>query len=349
MELSARAETLLKALIERYILDGEPVGSRTLSRHPGLDWSPATIRNIMADLEELGLIRAPHASAGRVPTALGYRFFVDGLLTMTQISSEDARRLETGMSGDPEPERILESASRLLSEVTRLAGVVTVPAEESVTLRQVEFLKLSPGRVLFILVTSDGRVLNRVIESRRFYSDAALTSAANYFNATYAGLALSSVKQALVAGMEADSDAIATEVRAATEMARSALSRSDDSRPDYFLSGGENLLSIPDLGDIETLRRLFTAFNAKRDLLFLLDAGMHATGVQIFIGQESGYAGFESCAVVTAPYQVNGRVVGTLGVIGPTRMRYERVIPIVDVTSRILGSALSNATRDSGG
>src|SRR3990172_559836 len=184
MELTPRAEILLKALIERYILDGEPVGSRTLSRQPGLDWSPATIRNVMADLEELGLIHAPHTSAGRVPTALGYRLFVNSLLTVSPMSNEDVRRLQSGLRSEHEPERILESASRLLSEVTRLAGGGTPPAEEEAALRQVEFLKLLPGRVLFILVTSDGRVLNRVIESRRACSDAELTAAANYFNAT---------------------------------------------------------------------------------------------------------------------------------------------------------------------
>lgn len=340
MELTPRAEILLKALIERYILDGEPVGSRTLSRQPGLDWSPATIRNVMADLEELGLIHAPHTSAGRVPTALGYRLFVNSLLTVSPMSNEDVRRLQSGLRSEHEPERILESASRLLSEVTRLAGVVTLPAEEEAALRQVEFLKLSPGRVLFILVTSDGRVLNRVIESRRAGSDAELTAAANYFNATYSGMTLAAVRRELVAAMEADSDAIATEVRAALDMARRGLSERSGAGTGVYLSGETNLLNLPDLGDIEGMRRLFAAFSAKRDLLFLLDAGMRSSGVQIFIGEESGYRAFESCAVVTAPYQVNGRVVGTLGVIGPTRMHYEQVIPIVDVTSRILGNAL---------
>jgi heat-inducible transcriptional repressor len=340
MELTPRAEILLKALIERYILDGEPIGSRTLSRQPGLDWSPATIRNVMADLEELGLIHAPHTSAGRVPTVLGYRLFVNSLLTVSPMSNDDVRRLQSGLRSEHEPERILESASRLLSEVTRLAGVVTLPAEEEIALRQVEFLKLSPGRVLFILVTSDGRVLNRVIESRRACSDAELTAAANYFNATYSGKTLAAVRRELVAAMEADSDAIAGEVRAALDLARRALAERGDAGTGVFLSGESNLLNLPDLGDLESMRRLFAAFSAKRDLLFLLDAGMRSSGVQIFIGEESGYQAFESCAVVTAPYQVNGRVVGTLGVIGPTRMHYEQVIPIVDVTSRILGNAL---------
>jgi heat-inducible transcriptional repressor len=341
MALNPRAEILLKALIERYISDGQPVGSRTLAKDLGNELSPATIRNVMADLEELGLIRSPHTSAGRVPTPLGYRVFVDTLLKVQPLDLSQVQRLEGELSAAPDPSQLVESASSLLSQVTRMAGVVMVPRQEQTELRQIEFLQLSANRVLAILVTRDGRVHNRVIITERRYSAAELVEASNYFNDTYAGRSLAEVKQVLLAAMQQDSDAMQQAMRTAMAMARQMFTDDREEGPDLVVSGESNLLDVPELGDVRKLRLLFNAFNTKRDLLHLLDQCLRSTGVQIFIGDESGYQALEECSVVAAPYRVDGRIVGMLGVVGPTRMPYERVIPLVDVTARLLGGALS--------
>jgi heat-inducible transcriptional repressor len=341
MALNPRAEILLKALIERYISDGQPVGSRTLARDLGNELSPATIRNVMADLEELGLIQSPHTSAGRIPTALGYRVFVDTLLKVRPIDASELRRLEGELSSAPDPQQLMEAASSLLSQVTRLAGVVMLPRQEQAAVRQIEFLQLSANRVLAILVTQEGRVHNRVIVTDRTYSPAELVEAANFFNDQYAGRFLSEVKQVLLAAMQQDSDAMQRAMRTAMTMARHMFTDEDSQGAEIVVSGESNLLEVPELGDVRKLRRLFDTFNTKRDLLHLLDQCLRTNGVQIFIGGESGYQAFEECSVVASPYQVGGRIVGMLGVIGPTRMSYEHVIPIVDVTARLLGGALS--------
>lgn len=341
MALNPRAEILLKALIERYISDGQPVGSRTLAKDLGNELSPATIRNVMADLEELGLIRSPHTSAGRVPTPLGYRIFVDTLLKVQPLDLSQVQRLEGELSTAPDPGHLVESASSLLSHVTRMAGVVMVPRQEQTELRQIEFLQLSANRVLAILVTRDGRVHNRVIITERRYSAAELVEAANYFNDTYTGRSLAEVKQVLLAAMQQDSDAMQQAMRTAMAMARQMFTDDREEGPELVVSGESNLLDVPELGDVRKLRLLFNAFNTKRDLLHLLDQCLRSTGVQIFIGEESGYQALEECSVVAAPYRVDGRIVGMLGVVGPTRMPYEHVIPLVDVTARLLGGALS--------
>lgn len=344
--LTPRAEILLKTLIERYIIDGEPVGSRTLSRQSGLDLSPATIRNVMSDLEEMGLIQSPHTSAGRVPTALGYRVFVDTLLKVRPLELEDVRRLGVELDRHGNPQQILESASNLLSQVTKLAGIVMVPRQRNAAFRQLEFLTLSSNRVLVILITDDGRVDNRVIHPDKHYSPAELVEAANYFNQTYAGKSLEDVKHILLKEMEKDTDALQKQMSTALDMARRLFAESSEtSEDDLVVSGESNLLNVPELGDIEKLRSLFDAFTTKRDLLHLLDQSMRASGMQIFIGGESGYKALEDCSVVTAPYQADGRIVGTLGVIGPTRMSYDQVIPIVDVTARLLSGVLSGDQR----
>jgi len=341
MALSHRAELLLKALIERYISDGQPVGSRTLSKDLGNELSPATIRNVMADLEELGLIQSPHTSAGRVPTALGYRVFVDTLLKVRPLEADEVRRLEGSLGVAPDPGQLAESASSLLSQLTRMAGVVMVPRQEQTAIRQIEFLQLSSNRVLAILVTLDGRVHNRVIVTDRAYSPAELVEAANFFNESYAGRYLDEVKQVLLTAMQQDSDAMQQAMRTAMVMARHMFADDDAQGPELVVSGESNLLDVPELGDVRKLRRLFETFNTKRDLLHLLDQCLRSSGVQIFIGGESGYSALEECSVVAAPYQVEGRVVGMLGVVGPTRMPYEHVIPIVDITARLLGGVLS--------
>jgi len=341
MALNPRAELLLKALIERYISDGQPVGSRTLAKDLGNELSPATIRNVMADLEELGLIQSPHTSAGRIPTALGYRVFVDTLIKVRPLDITELRRLEGELSAAPDPQQMMESASTLLSQITRLAGVVVLPRQEQTAIRQIEFLQLSANRVLAILITQEGRVHNRVIVTERSYSPSELVEAANYFNDLYAGRFLSEVKQVLLAAMQQDSETMQRAMRTAMIMARHMFAEDDRESADIVVSGESNLLDVPELGDVRKLRRLFDTFNTKRDLLHLLDQCLRTNGVQIFIGGESGYQAFEECSVVASPYSVDGRIVGMLGVIGPTRMSYEQVIPIVDVTARLLGGALS--------
>jgi len=340
--LNARAEILLRTLIERYIADGQPVGSRVLSRHAGLDLSPATVRNVMADLEEMGLVVSPHTSAGRVPTQKGYRMFVDSLLKVRPLDSGALRRLKEELAGVHDPQHLIGAASQILSEVSKLAGIVMVPRrEEYATFRHLDFVSLSGQRVLVILVTEDGAVQNCLIQTDREYRPAELVEAANCFNDLYAGLMLNEVRRRIVSDMQSESDAMQRMMRLALSMANQALTAEPDEGETLVVRGESNLMGFPDLGDVNKLRRLFDAFNTKRDLLHLLDASMRAGGITIFIGAESGYEAFEDCSLVTAPYSADGHVVGTLGVIGPTRIPYEKVIPIVDITSRLLSAALS--------
>lgn len=342
--LNTRAELLLKMLIERYIADGQPVGSRTLARQAGLDISPATVRNVMSDLEELGFVRSPHTSAGRVPTSAAYRLFVDTMLKVRPLDSREILKLEGELSADQDPQQLIENASHLLSEISKLAGIVLLPRrDEQVAFRHIDFISLSGRRILVILVTQDGHVHNRIISGDREYSASELTQAANYFNETYAGKLLSVVKQTLISEMQQASADLQRVMGLAMEMARKALAQDKerDDNDELVVSGESNLMGIPDLGDVQKLRKLFDAFNTKRDLLHLLDQSMRVSGMKIFIGSESGYSALEDCSVVTAPYSVDQQIVGTLGVIGPTRMPYEHVIPIVDLTARLLSAALS--------
>jgi len=342
-ELSDRARHLLKVLVERYIQDGQPVGSRTLSKSPGLDLSPATIRNVMADLEEMGLVVAPHTSAGRVPTPKGIRLFVDALLKVQPMSDAEIRRLQAEMdairSGDGD---IVGSASTLLSALTRMAGVVTVPRRTRVALRQVEFLPLSEQRILAILVIDEKEVQNRILHVDRDYSQEELREAANYLNEEFAGQSLASVREKLLAEL-ADTRATMNDMmQGAISMARQAFETVDDPEQSYVLAGETNLMQFAELSNIERLRGLFEAFARQRDILHLLDRCVAAESLQIFIGEESGYQILDDVSVVASPYSVGDEVVGVLGVIGPTRMAYDRIIPIVDVTARLLGSALNS-------
>jgi heat-inducible transcriptional repressor len=344
MPLSARAEQLLKTLIERYIADGQPVGSRTLARASGMELSPATIRNVLADLEEAGLIAAPHTSAGRVPTQRGYRLFVDTLLQVRPLTAAEVRKLRGELDPAQDPHHLLECASQTLSEVSRLAGIVMVPRrDEQVAFRHLDFVTLSGRRLLVILVTQDGQVHNRVISADRDYSASELEQAANYFNASYAGVSVSDVKRALVQDMRQASDDLQRVMQLAVTMAQQAFAGDDEAAAELVVRGESNLMEFPDLSDIRKLRRLFEAFNTKRDLLHLLDRSLRAGGIKIFIGAESGHEALKDCSIITAPYSVDGQVVGTLGVIGPTRLAYEHVIPIVDITARLLSSALSGS------
>jgi heat-inducible transcriptional repressor len=335
--LTDRARILLKTLVERYIAEGEPVGSRTLSRHSGLDLSPASIRNIMSDLEEMGLVASPHTSAGRVPTPRGYRFFVDTLLTIRPIDHLALGQLEKQLAPD-DPHKLLSAASTLLSDLTHFAGLVMTP-KRNPSFRQVEFLNLSEKRVLLIIVTQEGEVENRVLLTDRPYSQSQLTESANYFNRHFAGRTFDQVRLALkeeLGNMQQDIQALMT---AAVNAGTEAL---EGQRETVVVSGSHHLLNVEDrAANMQNLRRLFDAFEQKTSLLALLEQSRAAHGVQIFIGGESDTLPLDEFSLVTAPYEVDGQVVGTLGVVGPTRMAYERVIPIVDITARLLSNALS--------
>jgi heat-inducible transcriptional repressor len=334
---SERAQLLLKMLVERYIADGQPVGSRALSRFSGLDLSPASIRNVMADLEEMGFIASPHTSAGRVPTVRGYRFFVDTLLTLKPLDTVEISHLEEQLHPD-NTQKLVASASQILSDLTRFAGVVVTPRRSS-GFRHIEFLSLSNKRILLILVTPDGDVQNRIIFTERAYSPAELVEAGNILNQNYAGLTFEDVKQRVREELKQLHEDMTRLMTAALDAGSQAASESAE---EVVISGEGNLLSVDELSsNMASLRRLFDMFDRKTTLLRLLDISAHAHGVQIFIGGESGLMPLDECSVVTAPYQADGKVVGTVGVIGPTRMAYERVIPIVDVTAKLLSSALS--------
>ena len=331
--LDDRAKLLLKALVERYIADGQPVGSRTLSKASGLELSPATIRNVMADLEDLGLIVSPHTSAGRVPTARGYRLFVDTMLTVQR------NQLIAPELAPEQPQKVIANAAQLLSNLSQFVGVVMAPRRTSV-FRHIEFLRLSERRLLVIIVSPEGDVQNRVIFTDVDYAPDQLVEAANVLNAHYAGLAMEQVRERLKTEVERLRGEVAGLMQAAVSVGSEALSQAQD---EVVISGERNLLSVSDFaGDMHNLRRAFDLFEQKTQLLRLLDVSSQAEGVRIFIGGESQVVPFEDLSVVSAPYEVDGQVVGTLGVIGPTRMPYDRMIEIVDITSKLVTNALSH-------
>jgi heat-inducible transcriptional repressor len=336
-----RAQHLLRVLIQRYIRDGAPVGSRTLSKDSGLDLSPATIRNVMSDLEEMGLVSAPHTSAGRIPTPRGYRLFVDTLVRFRPPKRPDVRRLESQLQRSADDTKaLLNKASAMLSEVTSLAGIVTVPKGAQATLRQIEFLPLSEHRILAILVINDREVQNRILHTDRDYSSSELQQAANFINDHYAGRNLDNVRKRILADLDETRHSMNQAMHDIIAVAQSAVAGAANKDASFVMAGETNLMGIEELSDLETLRRLFDAFAEKQKILDLLDRSITADGVQVFIGEESGYKILDDCSVVTAPYHVDDDTIGVLGVIGPTRMRYDRVVPIVDITARLLGSAL---------
>jgi len=334
--LSSRAKILLKTLMEIYLGDGQPVGSRTLSKRCGLDVSPATIRNIMADLEDLGLVTSPHTSAGRVPTPQGYRIFIDTLLTVQPLEQEDLQQLKQFLHPD-DPHRLITSASQLLSELTRFAAVVMKPRRNP-AFRQVEFIKLSKQRILLIIIATDGNVQNRILLTDKEYSESELTQAANFFNQHYAGHTFEQVRRKIYAEMKKLRHDMTALMTKALDASRDALENQQD---DYVLFGEHKLLQNALLSNISILRKLFDLFEEKNLLLRLLDHSQNAEGIKIFIGGESSQMPMSEYSIITAPYEVDGAVAGTLGVIGPTCMAYNRVIPIVDITAKMLSSALS--------
>lgn len=337
--LDPRAAELLKLLVERYIHDGLPVGSRTLSRMAGLGLSPATIRNVMADLDEMGFVASPHTSAGRIPTTRGYRYFVDALLAPEALSeAEHDQIVEDLVPGDRSVPDMVQAASNLLSRMTQMAGVVTVPRRNLAILRRIEFLPLSGNRVLAILVVNQREVQNRVLHTERPYGADELSRYANLLNEHFAGSDLINLRQALANDAGDTQARINQMLREAAAMAARAMGDSGGS--DYVVAGGPNLMGFQELADVNRLRGLFDALDRKRDLLSLFDQCLQADGLQIFIGDESGYRVLDECSVVTTPYYVDGQVAGVLGVIGPTRMSYSRIIPLVQQTARALSAGL---------
>ena len=336
--LDDRARTLLKTLIERYIAEGQPVGSRALSKYSCLDLSAATVRNVMADLEDIGLIASPHTSVGRVPTARGYCFFVDSLLTVKPIEQEKLDAIE-GQLLPSQPRQLISNASYLLSGLTRFAGIVLTPRRLTPKIRQMEFVSLSERRVLLILVTSDGDVQNRLLITARAYSPSELVTATNYLNQHFVGHDFEHIHtrvQEELHELRGDLQALMAAALAAGDEAMKGPGER------YVISGERNLLEVEEFSsNMKRLRELFDLFEQRTSLMQLLDLSQRADGVQIFIGGESGLAPLDECSVVTAPYEVDGQVVGSVGVIGPTRMAYERVIPIVDITAKLLSSALT--------
>ena len=339
-EISGRAQVLLKTLVERHIRDGQPVGSKTLMAEAGLPVSAATIRNVLCDLEERGLLHSPHTSAGRVPTALGYRLFVDSLLQVRPLADGDVATLQSELNPDRSSSELVQSASSLLSSITSQAGVVTVPRQTTRQLRQVEFLPLSGDRVLVILVVNEREVQNKIIHTQRPYTAAELHDAAVMVNQRFAGQSLDLVQTQLVREMHEARSQIDGYMQATLDLASQALNQEDEPE-DCLVAGEARLMGNATAEELSRLRELFESFEQKKDLLHLLERCSSAAGIQIFIGEEAGYETFDDYSVVTAPYTDGVRTLGVLGVIGPTRMSYERVIPIVDITARMLSAALT--------
>ncbi|MDC0178320.1 heat-inducible transcriptional repressor HrcA [Woeseiaceae bacterium] len=336
-----RAQYLLRVLIQRFIRDGDPVGSRTLSRDAGIDLSPATIRNVMSDLEDMGFISAPHTSAGRIPTPRGYRLFVDTLIRYKPPNEGEIKQMQSQLhKQQDDPGALVSSVSNLLSKITSLAGIISVPRAHHSTLRQIEFLSLSDNRVLAILVINDHEVQNRILHTDQLYTTEQLQSTANFINQNYVGVALPEIRTRLLTDLDKTRDSMNQAMYDIIAVARSAMEDAAAPYAEFVVAGETNLMDFAELSDIDTLRRLFDAFSRKRFMLDLLDKSINAAGVQIFIGEESGVQIFDDCSVVTAPYHAEDDSIGVLGVIGPTRMAYDRVVPIVDITARLLGSLL---------
>ena len=342
-QLSERSLYLFKALVEHFIQDGTPVGSRTLSKDSSLNLSPATIRNVMADLEDFGLLDSPHTSAGRVPTAKGYRLFVDSLLRVNDLNSIEVEKIAKELDPGNDFKSLMQRTSLMLSDITQLAGVVMLPRAEQSKLQHIEFVVLSGNRVLVILVVNDREVQNRIINTSRTYSASELQEASNYLNDIFAGKDLTYVRANILDELEKTKEQLSQSMQTAMEMAQLAFDyeKSKVNSDELFFSGETNLMDIAELCEVDKLKKLFNTFNQKRDILHLLEQAISADGIQIFIGEESGHDVLDNCSVVTSPYEVDGKILGVLGVIGPTRMHYERVIPIVDITAKMLGSALN--------
>jgi heat-inducible transcriptional repressor len=336
--LNDRAQTLLKTLVERYISEGQPVGSRALLQYSGLEVSSATIRNVMSELEDIGLVSSPHTSAGRIPTGMAYRLFIDTMLVTKPLDSAHIQMMENQLQPD-NPSRLIAQASHILSELTHFTGVVATVKRSAIIVRQIEFLRLGEKRVLLIIVMPDGEVENRVLLLERDYTQSQLTEAGNFLNQNYIGCSFSQIRDRLRGELQQLHQDMSALMAAALAAGDAAAAKQSE---DYVISGEHNLLHVEELStDMNRLRGLFNLFEQKTELLHLLDASRRGQGIHIFVGSESGLASLNECSVITAPYSADGQVIGTLAVVGPKRMDYERVIPIVDITARLLGNALS--------
>jgi heat-inducible transcriptional repressor len=340
IHISEKAQMVLKSLVERYIADGLPVGSKTLAAESRVTVSSATVRNIMADLEDKGYVASPHTSAGRIPTAQGYRFFVDSLLDMAPLGSQDLAQMQRQLDPDWSTQQLVQSTSSILSNITQMAGLVTIPRRDQVTLRHVEFLSLNANRVLVILVLADHEVQNRIIYTNEAYTEIQLKEASNFINQSFTGRSLGHIREQLINAMKSDRESLNGLMVATLEVAEKAFEQEEAG--DYVMAGQENLVEISPGQPLEDIRNLFKAFSLKGDILHLLDRCLEGDGVQLFIGQESGYELLDECSVVISPYRVDGQLLGVLGVIGPTRMAYQRVIPVVDATARLLSAVLAS-------
>ena len=344
MSLSERQQQLLRTLVNLYIREGQPVGSRTLVQESGMLVSSATVRSIMADLELHGFVATPHTSAGRVPSAKGYRFFIDTLITMRPLLGEELQAMKSQLDPDKSAPELVTAASNLLSVITHQAGLVTMPRQDEVRLRHIEFLPLSGQRMLVIMVLNEKEVQNRIIHTEREYDEIELRQCANYVNGRFAGSTLESIRSELLGGMRQMRNSIDSLLETAINLASRALvSDGTDKEGSYVVAGQSHLLDSASSENMEKLRELFAAFQQQKEILSLMERSARADGVQIFIGEEAGFGPMVDFSLVTAPYQTRGRTIGVLGVIGPTRMAYDRVIPIVDVTARMLSAALRGA------
>jgi heat-inducible transcriptional repressor len=340
IELNERAAILLKQLVVSYISDGQPVGSRRLAQDAGLDISSATIRNVMSGLERKGLVVAPHTSAGRIPTEMGLRLFVDSLLEVQPVDEQQVSQLQQQLDADMDMNELVNHASQLVSEMTHMAGIVSVPKQTNAKLRHIEFLPLPDRRILAIMVTNEKDVQNKVIHLEREFNTNELHNAANFLNQQFTGQDIYQIRDNLLQDLEKLREDVDNVMRTAIEVANKALSEDTRKRPEYIVQGEKNLVRYSDIGNSAQLQHLFEIFDRKRELLGLLDRCVHEEGVKIYIGHEAGFEGLDDCSVITAPYSVGGKPVGVLGVIGPSRMNYDHVIPVVDLTARLLGNAL---------
>lgn len=340
MNLNPRAQFLLKSLVDIYITDGQPVGSKKLAEASGLDVSSATIRNVMCQLDKLGLVHAPHTSAGRIPTEQGYRFFIDSLMEMQPLTADLLSTINSELNANQSTDVLINSASNLLSDFTRMAGIVTIPKRSQLTLRQIEFLPLPGKRILAILVINEKEVENRVIQVDREYTQAELQTVSNIINSQYAGKDIFNIRTSLVETLHQASSTLDQQMKAAANIANKALQDTEKESSEYIMQGKTNLLNFSELEETGKLQQMFQVFNNTRDMINIMDSCINADGVKVYVGRESGVDGLGDCSLITAPYEADGEVLGVLGVVGPTRMNYTNVIPVVEITAKLLGQAL---------
>ena len=336
---SHRARRILSAIVDKYIQEGIPIGSKSLSLADEIGLSPASIRNVMSDLEALGFIASPYTSSGRVPTSKGYRFFIDSLLKLQPVEENELARIKKRVNTHESNSRELAiSVSNTLSAITKLAGIVTIPKQQVTRLKEIDFIQLSEKRILAIIVLNETEVENRILQMKRDYSKDELKQASNYLNTHYKGRSLSYIKKHLINEMIQTKESVNSLMSDLIDIADKVLDF--DESEEYIVAGQRRLMDFHELSDIKKLRQLFDAFREKQQLLELLDKSMSTDGIQIFIGEESGYQMFDNCTLITSPYTTEEGAIGVLGVIGPTRIAYQKVIPIVDITAKLLGKSL---------